>query len=236
VDTLYAQEPTLAVLAYLEPVALPPFTGANPSTLYCQKLGGTDRWGGQDNVAGGGWVTLEPDSDTNFQVVGMCVFPDLSAIDSWGLTYKANGVVRGVDLTEHVNYKPSALPAVFVHGTNSNQPAANTVDQTLTGADNGESITMAVGDILKIELNSNPSTGYSWHIAANTDDVLAPVGEPQFSLGGATPMPGAGGTETFTFKAVAAGESTLTLIYNRPWETNVTPTPNDTFTVTVTVQ
>jgi inhibitor of cysteine peptidase len=110
------------------------------------------------------------------------------------------------------------------------------VDQTLTSADNGESITLAVGDILKVELASNPSTGYSWHIAANTDDVLAPVGEPQFSLGSQTPMPGAGGTETFTFKAVAAGESTLTLIYNRPWETDVTPTPDDTFTVTVTVE
>ncbi len=110
------------------------------------------------------------------------------------------------------------------------------MDQTLTQADNGESVTLAQGDILKIELPSNPSTGYSWHIASNSNDVLAPVGQPQFSLGSQTPMPGAGGTETFTFKAVAAGESTLTLIYNRPWETNVTPTPNDTFTVTVTVQ
>lgn len=236
VDTLYADQPTLAVLAYLEPVALPPFTGANPSTLYCSKLGGTDIWGGQNNAAGGGWVTQAPDSKTNFQVVGMCMFPDGSMIDSWGLTYKANGVVRGADLSKVARYQPTQLPNVFVGGSSVNVPAESSVDKTLTNSDNNSNTTLKVGDTLTVVLNSNPSTGYSWKVSAVDEKVLQPVGEPQFSLGSKTPVPGAGGTQTFTFNAVGKGKTTLTLIYVRPWETNVTPTPNDVFTANVTVE
>ncbi len=235
-DTLYAEQPTLAVLAYLEPVALPPFTGANPATLYCNKLGGTDIWGGMNNAAGGGWVTKAPDSATNFQVVGMCMFPDGSAIDSWGLTYKANDVVRGADLSKVVRYQPTTLPNVFVGGTSPNQPAESSVDKTLTNADNKSEVALQVGDTLTVELNSNPSTGYSWQISTVDAKVLQPVGEPQFSLGNKTPVPGAGGTQTFTFNAVGKGKTTLTLIYVRPWETTVTPTPNDVWSVNVTVE
>lgn len=236
IDTLYADEPTLAVLAYLEPVALPPFTGANPSTLYCQKLGGTAIWGGENNAAGGGWVTEAPDSATNFQVVDMCVFPDDSAIDAWGLTYKANGVVRGTDLSKVVRYQPTTLPSVFVGSASANQAGVGAVDKTLTKSANGSKQTLRVGDVLNLVLDSNPSTGYSWQVTQNDEKVLLQLGEPQFSLGNQTPMPGAGGTETFQFKAVGKGQTTLTLVYVRPWEKTVTPTPQNTFSVQVTVE
>ncbi len=235
-DTLYADQPTLAVLAYREPVALPPFTGANPATMYCQKLGGTDIWGGQNNAAGGGWVTDAPDSKTNFQIVSMCMFPDGSAIDSWGLTYRANGVVRGADLSKLARYQPTQLPNVFTGGASANQAAEGDVDQSLTFKDNGAQVTLKPGDVLSVTLDSNPSTGYTWKVGQNDAKVLLPLGEPQFSLGGKEPMPGAGGTETFQFKALAKGKTPLTLVYVRPWETNVTPTPNETFSVTVTVE
>lgn len=234
VDTLYADGPTLAVLAYLEPIAMPPFTGANPSTLYCAKLGGTDVWGGQNSAAGGGWVTDAPDSATNFQVVSMCLLPDMSAIDSWGLTYKANGVVRGTDLSKVVRYQPTVPPNVFVGG--ANQPAASSVDLSLTKSDDGTSITIKTGDTLTVQLDSNPSTGYSWKVVPDDAAVLAQVGEPQFSLGDKTPMPGAGGVEIFTFIAKKAGTTTLTLLYARPWETDTTPTPQNTWMVQVTVE
>ncbi len=235
-DTLYAQEPTLAMLAYLEPVALPPFTGANPATLYCSKLGGTDIWGGQNNAAGGGWVTQEADSSTNFQVVGMCVFPDGSAIDSWGLTYKANGVVRGADLSKVARYQPTTPPNVFVGASSPNQPAESTVDKTLINSDNNSDVSVHVGDTLTVKLVSNPSTGYSWQVTAYDTQVLQQVGEAQFDLGNQTPMPGAGGTETFTFNAVGKGKTTLTLVYLRPWEKDTTPTPQNTWSVNVTVE
>jgi putative hemolysin len=56
-DTLYATEPTLAVLAYLNkpPLKEGGSPSANPSSLYCSQLGGSDLFGGV-NAAGGGRI------------------------------------------------------------------------------------------------------------------------------------------------------------------------------------
>jgi len=35
----------------------------------------------------------------------LCVFPDLSSIDTWGLTYYADGTVRGADLSDLLRYR-----------------------------------------------------------------------------------------------------------------------------------
>lgn len=96
-DTLYTDQPTLAALAYRAKAPLD--TGgtpasANPSSLYCTQLGGTDSFGGI-NTAGGGWA-LEGGADA----ISLCVFPDLSVIDSWGITYYSDDVIRGADLND----------------------------------------------------------------------------------------------------------------------------------------
>lgn len=111
-DTLYATEPTMAVLAYLNkpPLQEGGSPGANPSSLYCSQLGGTDLFGGV-NASGGGWVTdaaSMPDA-----VLQACIFPDLSTIDSWGLTYHSDGTIRGADLTKLVRYQPAETPVIF---------------------------------------------------------------------------------------------------------------------------
>jgi hypothetical protein len=38
----------------------------------------------------------------------MCVFPDLSIIDSWGLAYHTMGTVRGANLESVFRSQPSA--------------------------------------------------------------------------------------------------------------------------------
>ncbi len=92
--TLATPTPTLASVAYLAKVQneLDPAQG-NPATLNCAALGGSSSFG--TGAAGGGWVNLD---DPVFTVVAMCVFPDGSAIDDWGITYYAGDVVRGADL------------------------------------------------------------------------------------------------------------------------------------------
>ncbi|MCB8984336.1 MAG: hypothetical protein H6659_10960 [Ardenticatenaceae bacterium] len=100
-DTLYTDQPTLAALAYRAKTPLD--TGdapasANPSSLYCTQVGGTDSFGGV-NSDGGGWA-LEGGAD----VISLCVFPDLSVIDSWGITYYSNGIIRGADLNDILRY------------------------------------------------------------------------------------------------------------------------------------
>jgi hypothetical protein len=61
-------------------------------------LGGTDLFGGI-NPNGGGWVQL---SDP---VLEACIFPDMSTIDSWGLTYHQASIVRGKNLNGVLGFK-----------------------------------------------------------------------------------------------------------------------------------
>lgn len=97
-STLYATKPTLAALAYI----LKPPTGTcngNPASCYCTLLGGSDQFGGNSG-AGGSWVNLK----STDQDLEACIFPDMSSIDSWGLAYNANGIIRGIDLTQVLRY------------------------------------------------------------------------------------------------------------------------------------
>jgi len=99
-STLTTAKPTLAALAYYAAVApnLSSCVG-NPASCYCSQIGGTDLFGGI-TAAGGGWVL-----NTNVSnALDVCTFPDLSMIDSWGLTYHAAGIIRGIDLSKVLVY------------------------------------------------------------------------------------------------------------------------------------
>lgn len=100
-DTLYTEAPTLAALAYRAQTPLEPGPpSANPSSIYCTQLGGTDVFGGVSG-AGGSWG-LEDAADA----ISLCVFPDLSVIDSWGITYHSDDTIRGAALTDLFRYRP----------------------------------------------------------------------------------------------------------------------------------
>ena len=107
--SLYSDGPTLASMAYLSKVPPPPFTGANPATVNCAALDGSSQFG--NTLGGGGWV--EQGATSSDDVVNLCVFPDGSFIDDWGITYYAGGVVRGIDLKAVFRYQPTTLPAMF---------------------------------------------------------------------------------------------------------------------------
>ena len=49
---------------------------------------------------GGGWVL---NTDYN-DVLEACIFPDLSSIDSWGLAYHSEGIIRGKDPAKVLRY------------------------------------------------------------------------------------------------------------------------------------
>jgi inhibitor of cysteine peptidase len=113
--------------------------------------------------------------------------------------------------------------------------AAGTVK--LTEADNGQPISVKVGDTVEVTLAGNPTTGYSWTSSMSDTDkaVLQQQGEPVYVQQSTDPsVVGAGGTFTFAFKAVAAGQPTIKLDYARPFETGVAPI--QTFSAPVTVK
>jgi putative hemolysin len=98
--TLFTTKPSLAALAYY---AETPWNGqgnGNPASFYCTQLGGSDSFGGV-SAAGGGWVEL----DTIDVVLEACIFPDSSTIDSWGLFYHSDGIIRGIDLSTVLKYQ-----------------------------------------------------------------------------------------------------------------------------------
>lgn len=99
-STLYTTKPTLAALAY---ILKPPPSGScqgNPASCYCSYLGGSDQFGGTTG-AGGGWFK----KNAIDQTLEACIFPDMSSIDSWGLAYHSNGIIRGINLAKVMRYK-----------------------------------------------------------------------------------------------------------------------------------
>ena len=105
----------------------------------------------------------------------------------------------------------------------------------LGAEDNGSQVELNSGQVLEVTLASNPTTGYSWQVSEVDETVLTQVGEVEFQQAPAEgePVTGAGGIETFRF-ASSTGETTLTLVYHRPWEKDVEPL--ETFAVQVVVR
>jgi putative hemolysin len=96
-DTLAADRPTLASLAYTRrpDASEGPTSDVNPATWYCERIGGTAQFG--DSPADvGGWAPSDQAAPGDF--IGMCVFPDRSMIDAWGLAYHTHSIIRGADL------------------------------------------------------------------------------------------------------------------------------------------
>jgi putative hemolysin len=108
--TLYSSRPTLAALAYLAKKPLPSAANpnANPASLGCAALGGTDQFGSSTN--GGGLVTK---TDPNDPVFSPCMFADGSFIEEWGIAYYAQNDIRGKDLKTVFRFNTNELPPVF---------------------------------------------------------------------------------------------------------------------------
>ena len=87
-----------------------------------------------------------------------------------------------------------------------------------TGADpaddGGNTIAASKGETFEITLDSNPTTGYSWQ--AEFDESYLELVDTTFAAD--SDLIGAGGQETLVFKAIAKGQTTVQLLYQRPWE------------------
>ena len=102
----------------------------------------------------------------------------------------------------------------------------------LSEADNGKTIKVTVGQELDVTLAANPTTGYSWVIAEPTDErIIRQQGEIEFAPESGSL--GAGGMQIVRFEVIGAGQTTLKLIYHRPWER---VEPLQTFSVTLIAQ
>jgi inhibitor of cysteine peptidase len=105
---------------------------------------------------------------------------------------------------------------------------------TLSEPQAGSQAVLQVGDMLQVNLEGNPSTGYMWSVEGLDATVLKLIGEPEFHPAGSAL--GASGTVTYRFEAVGAGQTTLKMIYSRPFEKGVPPQKTFAASVLVTSQ
>jgi len=80
-------------------------------------------------------------------------------------------------------------------------------------ADAGRELTLRAGDLVRVELKENPTTGYLWSPTPETAGAFEIVSD-QRVLGGA---PGAASLRVFVFRVRTPGELRLELVLSRPW-------------------
>ncbi|GEM_PF-1127042 len=120
------------------------------------------------------------------------------------------------------------LPLLF-----SCAPAAQ--ERSFLINDSGKSVALSPGDVFKVTLESNQTTGYSWKLSENMDQDIVIMASSVYEVPKSSKdMVGAGGTETFSFKAQAQGKTSILLEYVRPWEEGVAP--ELTFTLNIEVK
>jgi inhibitor of cysteine peptidase len=119
-------------------------------------------------------------------------------------------------------------------GCNNGEPAGDGI-RKIGAADNGLTVALSVGEPLKLELDSNITTGYSWEITEH-DQRLLKLADSGYapSNTGKAPVAGGGGKQWWTFTALASGHTKLHLAYHRPWEKGVPPVEEFEVTVEIT--
>ncbi len=89
---------------------------------------------------------------------------------------------------------------------------------TLFGCDNGE----VIDGNLVIELDGNPTTGYTWVYQMSSEGIIEEVSNTYAVASGTDGLVGAGGTFRFEFAPVAPGKVGLQFSYLRTFQENST--------------
>lgn len=115
--------------------------------------------------------------------------------------------------------------------------SATSAAKTYTMDNNGQTINIKKGETIKVVLEENPSTGYSWKF--NVTDGLN-ITENEYNQGtnigtnNTMPIVGASGSHTWVIKADGSGTQKINAVYKRKWEpANISDL---TFTLNVTIE
>lgn len=82
----------------------------------------------------------------------------------------------------------------------------------------GTANTLSVGEIGKIALAANPTTGYTWHCTVSDPSVLQLVSSTYTPAASSAGLVGSGGMSRYFLRAVGKGQATVTCRYYRNWE------------------
>jgi predicted secreted protein len=112
------------------------------------------------------------------------------------------------------------LIAVLLLTACAPKPSAPTPVPTLQVSDAGKTIEVTAGNEFKIIVNVNPSTGYHWELMEALDTKVVDFVKKDY-VADEPVMPGSSGRDVWTFKAIAPGQTTITLGFYQPGDTDV---------------
>ncbi len=103
----------------------------------------------------------------------------------------------------------------------------------MTQVQPGSPVQVKAGEEFEVVLESNPTTGYQWQLADPAMGGIVALVSSTYRPDPAPPgMVGSGGKEHWVFRGLKPGETTVSLVYARPWEKDA-PDTSETFRVTV---
>lgn len=79
-----------------------------------------------------------------------------------------------------------------------------------------EKVMVKEGELFTLRLSANYTTGYMWELVSISDLRIIELQDHHYYPHQPV-IPGSGGTDVFTFKAIRAGEAVIELAYDRPW-------------------
>ena len=85
---------------------------------------------------------------------------------------------------------------------------------TFTESDNGKTISVTRGQVVKVQLDENPTTGYRW--ATSISSGIQVTGDTYAAS--TSGRMGAGGVHTWTLKITGTGDQHFDADYKRSWE------------------
>jgi predicted secreted protein len=103
--------------------------------------------------------------------------------------------------------------------TRAAEPLGATCDQFRSTQAVEQTSEIAPGSDVTVLLCSNPSTGFAWADPQLGDTSVVRLVDRSYQAPGSATLPvvGAAGGEVLTFRAVAAGTTTVSIRYSQPW-------------------
>ena len=89
---------------------------------------------------------------------------------------------------------------------------------TTKSAASAEKTVVIDDNTLVIELDSNPTTGFSWECEIANPAIAEIVSDTYEQATAPNGMVGVGGTQTFVFACKQTGSTGLTFVYRRSWQ------------------
>ena len=111
-------------------------------------------------------------------------------------------------------------------------PTAETPATLPEPTDPTELFTVTAGETFDLLLPSNSSTGYRWQIIPELDGNIVEFVEQDY-IPEEPVMPGSGGMDVWTFRALNAGDTTIVLGYYPPGDET---DPDETVTFSIQVE